>query len=117
MRSSIAGGHPAPEIHVPVLGLRRGRPSDSATTGGARTRPRRGTSFDDVYNVVVLVCLLALIALAVFGGAWIFLTRVTAALPASSPIACADLDGCNAGPEPNEAGAVDDTRSGPTVTR
>ena len=117
MASSIAGRDAASPTHVGVLGLRRGRPSHSITED-AQALPRRGASFDDVYNVVVVVCLLALVALAVFGAAWLFLVRVTAVLPVSPPSACAELDGCNAGPEPNEAVAVDDNRSeGPTLTR
>jgi hypothetical protein len=76
-------------------------------------------SFDGVYNVVVVVCLLALIGFAVFGGALMFLSLVTAALPVSPPIACAELDGCVvAVPDANEAVVVDENRTdAPTLTR
>jgi hypothetical protein len=67
----------------------------------------------------VVVCLLALIGLVVFGGALMFLSLVTAALPVSPPIACAELDGCVvAVPDGNEAVVVDENRTdGPTLTR
>ena len=94
---------------------------DSATRRAGEVPPREGSgkggaSFDDV---VVVVCLLALIALVVFGGALMFLSRVTAVLPVSPRIACTELDSCVvAGPDANEAVVVDENPTdGPTFTR
>ena len=82
-----------------------GHISEVPTEGWGRGRG----SFHGIYDVVVVVCFLALIALAVFGGAVIFLRRVTAALPTSPRTACAVLDGCvAAGPDATEAVVVDD---------
>lgn len=80
---------------------------------------RGASSYHDVYDVVVVVCFLALIALAVFGGALMFLSRVTAALPVSPRTACAVLDDCVvAGTDANEAFVVDENRTeGPMLTR
>jgi len=101
MASSVAGRH-----RTTVLAVRRDRVPDSAT----RHVPEvRGSSFHDVYDIVVAVCFLALIALGVFGGAVMFLRRVTAALPVSPSTACAVLDGCvGAGPDANQAVVVDE---------
>ena len=74
------------------------------------------SSSRDVYDVVVVICFLALMALAVFGGALMFLRRVTAALPASPRTACAVLDGCvGTGPDANEAD--ENPTEGPVLTR
>jgi hypothetical protein len=64
-------------------------------------------------------CFLGLIGLVVLGGAWIFLSHLAAILPASPPIACAELDGCVvARPDANDAAVVDETRTEePTLTR
>lgn len=98
--------------------------SDSATRHIAEVpageRSERGrSSFHDVYDVVVVVCFLALIALVVFGGALMFLSRVTAALPGSPRTACAVLDGCvGTGSDANEAVVVDENPTeGPMLTR
>jgi hypothetical protein len=98
--------------------------SDSATRHIAEVPTREGwgrdgSSFHDVYDVIVVVCFLALIALVVFGGAVMFLSRVTAALPVSPRTACAVLDGCVvAGPDANKAVVVDENPTeGPMLTR
>ena len=110
MASTLAGRHATSRMHVPVLGLRRERPWGSAT---------RRSSFDGFYDVFVVFCLLALIALVVFGGAWLFLARVTAVLPVSPRVACAELGGCvRAESDSNDAVVVDENRTdGPTLTR
>jgi hypothetical protein len=111
-------------MQATVRSLRRDRVWDSATRRTREVPTRKGsrqgrTSFDDVYDVVAVVCLLALIGLVVFGGALMFLSRVTAALPVSPRIACAELDGCVVtGPNENEAALVEDHRTdGPKLTR
>jgi len=115
---------PASRMRVPVLGLRRDRQRDSAT-GGAREVPTREgsrqgrSSFDDVYDAVVVVCFLSLIGLVVFGGAWMCLSKLASVLPVSPRIACAEFDGCVvAGPDANKAVVVDEPRTDePTLTR
>src|SRR5262249_45163117 len=112
MASSIHDSHPASRMQVPVLGLRRGRRWGSATGRAPKVATREGsgqgrTSFDDVYDVVVVVCFLSLIGLVVFGGAWMCLSKLAAVLPVSPRTACAELDGCVvAGPDANEAVVV-----------
>ena len=124
MTSRVAGEHPASRMHVRVLGVRGERLWELLTRRSLDVPTREGsgrgrTFFDGVYDVVVVVCLLAVIGLAVFGGALLFLSLVTAALPVSPPIACAELDGCVvAVPDANEAVVVDENRTdGPTLTR
>jgi hypothetical protein len=124
MASRVAGRHPASRMQATVLSPRRDRVWDSATRRTWEVPTREGsrqgrTSFDDVYDVVAVVCLLALIGLVVFGGALMFLSRVTAVLPVSPRIACAELDGCVVtGTDENEAALVDDHRTdGPKLTR
>jgi len=121
MAPSVPGSRPASRMQVPVLGLRRDRRWDSATACEV-TREGSGqgySSFDGVYDVVVVVCFLALIGLVVLGGVWIFLSQLAAVLPVSSRIACAEFDSCVvAGPDANEAVVVDEARTDePTLTR
>ena len=111
-------------MQVTVPGVRKDRLWDSATRRpqGVSTQEGSGhdwTSFDVVYDVVVVVCLLVLIGLVVFGGALIFLSRVTAVLPVNPRIACTELDGCVvAGRDENEAVVMDEYRiNGPMLTR
>jgi len=110
-------------MQVRVLGLRRDRRWDSET-GHAREVRRDGpgegrSSFDGVYDVVVVVCFLALIGIVVLGGAWMVLSQLAAVLPVSPPIACAEFDDCVvAGSDANEAAVVDEARTDePTLTR
>jgi hypothetical protein len=124
MASRVPGEHPASRMHVTVLGVRRERLLDLVARRSLEVPTREGSgrgrmSFDGVYDVVVVVCLLALIGFAVFGGALMFLSLVTAALPVSPPIACDELDGCVvAVPDANEAVVVDENRTdAPTLTR
>jgi hypothetical protein len=70
---------------------------------------KRRRSFDDV---VVLVCFLALIGVAVLGGALMLLSWVTAALPVSRGVACPEVDGCVVpGPDDDHDQSVDDYRT------
>jgi hypothetical protein len=76
----------------------------------------RRISLDDV---IVAVCFLALISLVLIGGPLMLLSRVTATLPVSPPIACPEFDGCVVA-EPNENDAVlveDQLNDGLTITR
>ena len=111
-------------VQTTVLAPRRDQASDTATRHIAEVPTRESSergrsSFHNVYDVIVVVCFLALLALVVFGGAVMFLSRVTAALPASPRTACAVLDGCVAmGPDANDAVVVDENPiEGPTLTR
>jgi hypothetical protein len=110
-------------MQVPVLGLRPDQRLDSGT-GRAREATREGprqnrSSFDGVYDVVVVVCFLSLIGLVVLGGAWMVLSQLAAVLPVSPRVACAEFDDCVVtGSDANEAVVVDEARTDePTLTR
>ena len=63
------------------------------------------TSFVDV---AVVICFLALIGIAVLGGALMLLSRISAILPVSSSVPCPDIGACTVTAADNEAVPVDD---------
>jgi hypothetical protein len=77
---------------------------------------KRQRYFDDV---AVVVWVVALIGIVVLCGAVMVLALISATVPVSPRITCAELDGCVAtGPDENEAALVDDHRTdGPKLTR
>jgi hypothetical protein len=104
-----------------VVSVQRDRPWNSASrlvreiTRTERPRERR-TSF---YDVVVLVCFLALIGIATLGGVVMLLSWVAATVSVSPPVACPEVGGC-ARPELDERRdpPADDQRTDePTLTR
>lgn len=101
--------------------MQRDRAWDSATRGAREVvRPehaRKGrTSLDDI---AVIVCFLVLIGIVVLGGALMLLSWITATVPVSPRISCAEVDRCAAAAsEKNEAVVVDDDWVyGPKLTR
>jgi hypothetical protein len=101
--------------------MQRDRVLDLATRGIRDVPTRDGaeksrTVFGDV---VVVVCFVALIGVAVLGGAMMLLSWITATLPASPRIACPELAGCVVtGSDESEAVLGDDHRTdGPKLTR
>src|SRR5207237_8165589 len=90
----------------------------SRRAGGhqAGSRGKGRTSFDDV---AVVVCFLALIGIAVLGGALMLLSWITATVPVDPRIACSELDDCAVtASDKNDAVLVDDDWIyGPKLTR
>jgi hypothetical protein len=114
MASSLTGGRASPRMQATVLRMPRDGVGRSATprgqvVSGPDGPGNRRTSFDDV---VVVLCLFALIGLGVVGGVVILLAWVTAILPVSPRIACPEFDGCVVpGPAGNPDLSVDDYRT------
>jgi hypothetical protein len=90
----------------------------SLVRGTPRTEdPRsRRTSF---YDVVIVVCFLALIGIAALGGVVMLLSWVTTSFPAAPRGTCPELEGCaQHQPDEDHGLPVDDQRTdGPTLTR
>src|SRR5437870_1659526 len=107
MALSVAGGD---RMRASVLRMQRDRAWDAPRGAREATRPDRAgkgrTSFDDV---AVVVCFLALIGIAVLGGALMLLSWITATVPVDPRIACSELDDCAVtASDKNEAVLVDD---------
>jgi len=101
--------------------MQRDRPWDWATRGVREVRRPDGagkgqTSFGDV---AVVVCFLALIGIAVLGGALMVVSRISATIAVSPRLACPAFNGCAVtGSDENEAVLVDDDWVyGPKLTR
>jgi hypothetical protein len=80
-------------------------------------RPReRRTSF---YDVVVVVCFLALIGIATLGGVVMLLSWVTTSLSVGARGACPEFEGCvQVEPDEHDDRPADDQGTdGPTLTR
>jgi hypothetical protein len=69
--------------------------------------PRERRTSVYFYDVVVVVCFLALIVIATLGGVLMLLSWVAATVSVTPPAACPDAEGCGR-PEP-------DTSHGPSI--
>jgi hypothetical protein len=114
MASRLAGGHATPQVQSTPPSVQRDRAWNSLPPRVRVVTKTGGQAYDrgSFVDVVVLVCLLALVGTVVL-GALVMLLSWFGALSVRARIVCPEYDGCvMAGPDEAQAVLVDDHWTG-----